>query len=194
MGCSNGIRILLVSFLVAMIVAYNVPIDNRRSVLQKLLWSAVATTTTSVSPGLAHASDESSPRLITTDTLESVYFGAGCFWHMQHEFTQAEKDLLGRDAPAWTSTVGYAGGTRTDKEGRVCYHNLQGIADYGKLGHGEVVNMNLPSDKVVDFSRVFFSLFNPKTKGTFGLACFSRKMKHVHEQNYKRRIQSTQIK
>ena len=25
-----------------------------------------------------------------------VYFGVGCFWHVQHEFVQAEKKLLGR--------------------------------------------------------------------------------------------------
>ncbi|KAJ1440607.1 hypothetical protein B484DRAFT_391183, partial [Ochromonadaceae sp. CCMP2298] len=25
-----------------------------------------------------------------------VYFGVGCFWHVQHEFVQAEKNSLGR--------------------------------------------------------------------------------------------------
>merc|ERR1712176_500814 len=58
----------------------------------------------------------------------------------------------------------YAGGKAADSKGRVCYHNIQGVADYGKLGHGEVVAMKLPNDKVVDFSKVYFSLFNPRTK------------------------------
>lgn len=27
---------------------------------------------------------------------QRVYWGVGCFWHTQHEFVQAEKNLLGR--------------------------------------------------------------------------------------------------
>lgn len=42
--------------------------------------------------------------------------------------------MLGRDVHQFTSAAGYAGGKSTDKEGRVCYHNFQGVADYGKLG------------------------------------------------------------
>lgn len=77
---------------------------------------------------------------------------------------QAERDLLGRNDHQLTSAAGYAGGKATDSEGRVCYHNIQFVADYGKLGHGEVVGMKIPSDKVVDFASVYFSLFNPRTK------------------------------
>lgn len=93
-----------------------------------------------------------------------VYFGVGCFWHIQHEFVEAERQLLQRGDHQLTSRTGYAGGTKADKEGRVCYHNFQSVADYGKLGHGEVVGMTLPSDKVADFAQVYFSLFNPRTK------------------------------
>jgi hypothetical protein len=50
------------------------------------------------------------------------------------------------------------------QQGRVCYHNLQGVADYGKLGHGEVVGMTLPTDKIADFTRFYFSLYDPRTK------------------------------
>jgi hypothetical protein len=57
-----------------------------------------------------------------------------CFWHIQHEFIEGEKTILGRNIHQYTSAAGYAGGTSTDKDGRVCYHNFQGIADYGKLG------------------------------------------------------------
>ena len=48
----------------------------------------------------------------------------GCFWHIQHEFVEAERKLLGRGDAALTSRTGYAGGTQTDKEGRVSYYTI----------------------------------------------------------------------
>ena len=79
-----------------------------------------------------------------------VYFGVGCFWHVQHEFVQAEQNILGRDTSQVTSAAGYAGSTKLGKNSRdptskgiVCYHNLMGEGDYGKLGHGEVVGMQV---------------------------------------------------
>jgi peptide methionine sulfoxide reductase MsrA len=41
---------------------------------------------------------------------------------------------------------------------------MQGVADYGKLGHGEVVNMKLPTNRIADFCSVYFSLYDPRTK------------------------------
>ena len=41
---------------------------------------------------------------------------------------------------------------------------MQFVADYGKLGHGEVVGMTLPTDKIADFASVYFSLYDPRTK------------------------------
>ena len=99
--------------------------------------------------------------------IPTVYFGVGCFWHIQHEFVEAERTLLGRSDAQLSSRTGYAGGKGIGSEGQVCYHNLRGIADYGKLGHGEVVGMDLPEDKIVDFGKVYFSLFNPRTKGMY---------------------------
>jgi len=98
------------------------------------------------------------------DTLTPVYFGVGCFWHIQHEFIEGERSILGRNDHQLTSAAGYAGGKATDKEGRVCYHNFQGVADYGKLGHGEVVGMTIPQSKIKDFAALYFSLFDQKTK------------------------------
>jgi len=37
---------------------------------------------------------------------------------------------------------------------------MQGVADYGKLGHGECVGLTLPSSAVKDFAAVYFSLFD----------------------------------
>ena len=77
-----------------------------------------------------------------SDELVDVYFGCGCFWHVQHEFVEAERKILGRKDKELTSRAGYAGGNN----GKVqpCYHNLQGKNDYGKLGHAEVVGMKIP--------------------------------------------------
>ncbi len=46
-------------------------------------------------------------------------FHTGCYWHIQHEFVEAERKLLSRSDTELTSRTGYAGGTATDKEGRV---------------------------------------------------------------------------
>jgi hypothetical protein len=78
----------------------------------------------------------------TADDKMNVYFGVGCSWHIQYEFIEAEQKLLGQGDHQLTSRAGYAGGTKTGSEGRVCYHNFQSLADYGKLGHGEVVGMS----------------------------------------------------
>ena len=73
------------------------------------------------------------------DNVE-VYFGVGCFWHVQHEFVEAEKSILGRSDKQLTSWTGYAGGTKEgNPKDSVCYHNALFRNDYGKLGHGEVV-------------------------------------------------------
>lgn len=44
-------------------------------------------------------------------------------------------------------------------KGVVCYHNLLGVADYGSLGHGEVVGMKIPESSVGDFANEYFKLF-----------------------------------
>jgi peptide methionine sulfoxide reductase MsrA len=94
------------------------------------------------------------------ENLTDCYFGVGCFWHIQHEFVDAERKLLGRGDHQLSSAAGYAGGTKTGSEGRVCYHNFQSIADYGKLGHGEVVGMKIPEESIGDFAKIYFSLFS----------------------------------
>jgi hypothetical protein len=148
----------------------------RRAAVQGLLTGALGIATafqSNIRPSsAAAAAADAVSSTPTTDTSPTdVYFGVGCYWHIQHEFVMAELERLGRSNKELTAYTGYAGGKSTDKEGRVCYHNMQGVADYGKLGHGEVVGMTLPADKIVEFSALYFSLFNPKTKGTKILCC-----------------------
>jgi hypothetical protein len=133
------------------------PTNNRRAFLQQSIAGAAAALTL--------------PRSATASDLQDVYFGAGCFWHVQHEFVLAERNLLNRKDSELTSRTGYAGGSKTDDEGRVCYHNFQGVADYGKFGHGEVVGMTIPEDKVGDFAVEYFKLFGDKGGEMNGLCC-----------------------
>ena len=86
-----------------------------------------------------------------------VYFGVGCFWHVQHEFVNAEKLILGRSDKQVTSYAGYAGGKMNEK---VCYHNNMGKADYGELGHGEVVGMKIPPGTYKYFAEEYVKLFD----------------------------------
>ena len=64
------------------------------------------------------------------------------------------------------SKAGYAGGSRLGKDsnrpggkGLACYHNLMNIADYGQLGYGEVVGVDIPKGNVRAFADQYFSLF-----------------------------------
>mmetsp|Transcript_22709 Transcript_22709/g.33254 ORF Transcript_22709/g.33254 Transcript_22709/m.33254 type:complete len:277 (-) Transcript_22709:219-1049(-) len=125
---------------------------SRRSLLTNALTGLVSLT----------AFSQAQPAVAAEDTLTNVYFGVGCFWHIQHEFVEAERKLLNRSDKELTSKTGYAGGTGTDKEGRVCYHNFQGVADYGKYGHGEVVGMTIPENQIGNFAKEYFDLFTAK--------------------------------
>jgi hypothetical protein len=59
------------------------------------------------------------------------------------------------------SQAGYAGGKAGAINGcSMCHHNAINIADYGKLGHAEVVNLNIPVSKFEDFAKEYVKLFN----------------------------------
>lgn len=85
-----------------------------------------------------------------------VYFGQGCFWHVQNEFVKKEASTLGRDGSAVTSLTGYAGGNEVGDGGRVCYHNMALAPDYGRMGHTEVVNLSVPESKLGEFAKEYF--------------------------------------
>jgi len=124
--------------------------SSRRSFLQKQLVLPFAAAAAIPPPANAAAPD---------DELE-IYFGAGCFWHIQHEFVEAEQRILGRKALDCTSRAGYAGGKALGPDGKVCYHNAGQVADYGRLGHAEVVNMKIPASKYPDFVLEYCKLFS----------------------------------
>lgn len=127
---------------------------SRRDVLRNTLLASAAAV------GLSSPSNAAgdSP---TEDTID-VYFGCGCFWHVQHEFVEAERRILGRTNP--TARAGYAGGNAgADDSGRVCYHNALRVADYGSFGHAEVVALrDVPVSKFAAFCEEYFRLFDDK--------------------------------
>ena len=121
-------------------------LSTRRGVLQATAALAVA------SPFAAVAEEESIP----------VYFGCGCFWHVQHEFVEAERKILGRKDSQLTALAGYAGGNAGAKNGKVCYHNAALMSDYGSLGHAEVVGLRIPPSKFYEFAVEYAKLFDAK--------------------------------
>lgn len=135
--------------------AENTELQNRRKFFNIISTTAAAAATI-VLPTSSLAEET------TSSALTDVYFGVGCYWHIQHEFVEAERKILSRSDDQLTSRTGYAGGTATDKEGRVCYHNMKSIADYGKLGHGEVVGMTIPENQIGSFAQEYFNLFTAK--------------------------------
>jgi len=86
----------------------------------------------------------------------SVYFGCGCFWHVQHAFVTSEMADLCRQGDDISARTAYAGGTQTGPDGLVCYHNAMSKADYGALGHAEVVSLNVPESAFGAFAAKFW--------------------------------------
>eukprot|EP00286_Rhodomonas_abbreviata_P024271 CAMPEP_0181312608 /NCGR_PEP_ID=MMETSP1101-20121128/13791_1 /TAXON_ID=46948 /ORGANISM="Rhodomonas abbreviata, Strain Caron Lab Isolate" /LENGTH=267 /DNA_ID=CAMNT_0023419477 /DNA_START=72 /DNA_END=875 /DNA_ORIENTATION=- len=96
----------------------------------------------------------------SADTMDiQVYFGSGCFWHVQHEMIVAEGKILGRSEKDSTAIAGYAGGTKVGTDGKVCYHNMNDDSDYGDMGHSEAVGVKIPESNFPEFVTEFFDLF-----------------------------------
>ena len=113
-------------------VPQQAPLMNRRSCLTGVL--SAATLPLLGVPFAAKAAEED----------VEVYFGCGCFWHVQHEFVEAERTILGRGDMELTAYTGYGGGTGGSDKGKVCYHNALQVADYGKLGSARAPNQGWP--------------------------------------------------
>jgi len=94
------------------------------------------------------------------ETAEWIYFGNGCFWARQHLFVQElERSMLERSDSHITALTGYAGSTHMGEGDTLCYHNPENFSDYGKLGHAEVVQLNLPYSALTNAFSVYFKSF-----------------------------------
>ena len=138
--------------------------SSRRLFFQKLGVTTAALSTAATSTASNSMFLPSSAALAATtdggDEEIEVYFGCGCFWHIQQVFVQAERNLLNRADSDLTARAGYAGGKAGAKDGKVCYHNAAGISDYGSLGHAEVVRLKIPSSKFPEFCVEYCNLFS----------------------------------
>lgn len=114
----------------------------------------IGSTTTHILPQTSKAVEINRERLI------DVYFGCGCFWHVQYVFIQAERRILNRTDEELTARAGYAGGKDGSFDGKVCYHNGKSISDYSKLGHAEVVHLRIPSSSFKEFAVEYTKIFD----------------------------------
>ena len=73
-----------------------------------------------------------------------------------------EVAALRRSGSQITAVSGYAGGNRLGPNSKVCYHNMQQFADYGKLGHAEAVQLEVPVSAFPRFCKKYFSLFGSR--------------------------------
>jgi peptide methionine sulfoxide reductase MsrA len=131
-------------------------IEDRRTLLQR---SANVVLSSLLGVAVSQSTHILPANALEEDELVEVYFGCGCFWHVQHEFVQAEMKYLDRTDTKLSSRAGYAGGKAGAVNGKVCYHNAMNVADYGKLGHAEVVSLQIPSSKFYDFAVEYCKLF-----------------------------------
>lgn len=134
---------------------------SRREIFSAILSTSAASLVLS-KESYAFAGEEETAASLMNDELIDVYFGCGCFWHVQHEIVEAEKKILKRNDSSYTARAGYAGGLSNSVEGKVCYHNALNVADYGSLGHAEVVALRIPSSSFEQFAIEYFKLFDDK--------------------------------
>ena len=139
---------LLLSVATGLQIRQQAPLLNRRSCITGLL--SASTLPLLGAPFAAKAAEQD---------IE-VYFGCGCFWHVQHEFVEAERTILGRGDMDLTSYTGYGGGSAGSVNGKVCYHNALQVADYGKLGHAEAVGMRIPASQFGLVAEEYCKLFS----------------------------------
>ncbi|GMI21814.1 hypothetical protein TeGR_g9829 [Tetraparma gracilis] len=99
------------------------------------------------------------PLLPSALSAPSVFFGNGCFWHMQHLLTtELEQGLLGRDTADLTSTAGYAGGK--EEPTPLCYPSEADFNNHEEFGSAEVVSVELEGVEQVEMAAsIFFNDF-----------------------------------
>lgn len=123
---------------------------------------------------LSHAPAASADEVLATASnagVPTVYFGNGCFWGRQKDFIDTEL-ALGRSKEELSALVGYAGGKRSGPDNRVCYYFSDPRTIYEKLGHAEVVGLDLSSDVTAaeqefrNFAQTYFKQFK---KTRFGM-------------------------
>lgn len=106
-------------------------------------------------------------------SMQTIYFGNGCFWGRQKDFVEVESGQLGRSPEQLTALVGYAAGTRVGPDGKVCYYYADPRTQYEALGHAEVVRLGITAGdqaaaerEMRAFAARYFEQFTPLIDGT----------------------------
>lgn len=99
-------------------------------------------------------------------TSVRVYFGNGCFFAHQNLFIEGfERKVLNRTDANLSAIAGYAGSPKTGPRGAACYHNPSNFSDYGRLGHAEAVEVEVPFKSLDAAFAVYFDSFVQVDKG-----------------------------
>lgn len=138
--------------------------------IASLASAAIISIALTISPASVSAAEEAS--MAPKKEIETVYFGNGCFWGRQKEFVDVESKEMGRAMPS--ATVGYAGGRQVGPDGKVCYYYDNPLNLYERLGHAEVVKVDLSSDsdqvkQFRAFADKYFALFTKTPRGMMRL-------------------------
>lgn len=96
-----------------------------------------------------------------------IYLGNGCFWERQWAYVNVEMHQFQRPAPNVTSYVGYAGGRAPPASDWVCYHTND-EHDYERLGHAEVVQVELDEKVAVEQAAALAADFFASFEGPDG--------------------------
>eukprot|EP00884_Botryococcus_braunii_P022626 jgi/Botrbrau1/9047/Bobra.0376s0023.1 len=137
-------------------------VTRRTATLLLAFLPALATPAASFADGKNDAQEE---------TVVPIYFGNGCFWGRQKEFVDVEK-AMGRQPMEVTATVGYAGGKQSGPAGLTCYYYGPRETVYEKLGHAEVVQLELrgPPENAREQMQVFADAYFRQFRRTpFGM-------------------------
>ncbi|MEW5299903.1 MAG: hypothetical protein WDW38_002725 [Sanguina aurantia] len=93
-----------------------------------------------------------------TSGTDTIYFGNGCFWGRQYDYASVESKL-GRAPNQVTAVAGYAGGNQAGPGGKVCYYYADPKSVYERLGHAEVVRVDLTPNASAETARSEFQMF-----------------------------------
>jgi peptide methionine sulfoxide reductase MsrA len=159
-------------------LASNVEIEGSK--WWRVALSAVVLSLAAVSaPVMAADPSAGSLQTLTAETASSkevvpIYFGNGCFWGRQRDFAVSEMQM-NRSMSGVTAVAGYAGGRGASPDGRVCYYIGPPSTVYERLGHAEVVQVELqgqPDEQKQQYKRlaqVYFSQFKKTNRGMLRL-------------------------
>ncbi|KAL3788258.1 hypothetical protein HJC23_011890 [Cyclotella cryptica] len=94
------------------------------------------------------------------DDLIDVYFGCGELLLARPTRIRGSRTTHSVPPRRPTHLSRWLRGGKSSVNGKVCYHNAANIADYGSLGHAEVVSLRIPPRSFGEFAAEYCKLFD----------------------------------